>query len=139
MQDIIMIKRQTSMKLTRNQQLVHEALLKAEGPMSAYALLDVLRADGFRAPPQIYRALEKLIIAGKIHRLESINAFVACNQPGCGEGSGPAFTICDKCGGVDEITDGKIAKQLQVLAGETGFSIKKSSVEIVGTCTSCLD
>ncbi|MCC2690339.1 MAG: zur, partial [Rhizobiaceae bacterium] len=63
-------------KLTRNQQLVLARLEAASGPVSAYGLLDQLRDDGFRAPLQVYRALEGLIKGGLVHRLESLNAFV---------------------------------------------------------------
>ncbi len=64
--------------LTRNQSLVFNALDGASGPLSAYDILDKLRADGFRAPLQVYRALDKLVEYGMVHRLESLNAFVAC-------------------------------------------------------------
>ncbi|MCB1460156.1 MAG: transcriptional repressor, partial [Nitratireductor sp.] len=68
--------------LTRNQLLVLNALVAAGGPLSAYGILDQLREEGFRAPLQVYRALEKLVDQGKVHRLESLNAFVACSHPG---------------------------------------------------------
>ena len=45
--------------LTKNQEMVLGALNDAKAPMSAYAILDELRDEGFRAPPQVYRALEK--------------------------------------------------------------------------------
>src|SRR5690606_36153974 len=54
----------THPELTRNQSLVLGALTRAEGPLSAYTILDKLRDDGFRAPLQVYRALEKLLDAG---------------------------------------------------------------------------
>ena len=47
--------------LTKNQELVLGALEKAEGPLSAYTILDALRDDGLRAPLQVYRALDKLL------------------------------------------------------------------------------
>lgn len=50
--------------LTRNQALVLEALERADGPLTAYAILDDVRGDGIRAPQQIYRALEKLLELG---------------------------------------------------------------------------
>jgi Fur family zinc uptake transcriptional regulator len=39
--------------LTKNQTLVIETLLAADGPLSAYSILDQLRDHGFRAPPQV--------------------------------------------------------------------------------------
>lgn len=65
-------------KLSRNQSLVLSVLQSSDQPLSAYTILDRLRDDGLRAPLQIYRALEKLMEAGRIHRLESMNALVIC-------------------------------------------------------------
>ena len=48
----------TKVKLTKNQSLVLDSLIKAGQPSGAYALLDSLRPHGFKAPLQIYRALE---------------------------------------------------------------------------------
>ena len=67
--------------LTRNQLCVLERLEASSGPLSAYTLLDQLRENGFRAPLQVYRALDTLIKGGFVHRLESLNAFVACAEP----------------------------------------------------------
>jgi Fur family transcriptional regulator, zinc uptake regulator len=66
--------------LTKNQALVLDVLSRAEQPMSAYTILDKLRDNGFRAPLQVYRALEKLLDFGLVHRLESLNSFVACSH-----------------------------------------------------------
>jgi len=49
-------------------------------PLSAYDILDKLHDFGFRAPLQVYRALDKLIELGLVHRLETLNAFVACQH-----------------------------------------------------------
>ena len=55
--------------LTRNQSLVMGTLASSNGPMSAYTILDELRGEGLRAPLQVYRALEKLVEFGLVHRL----------------------------------------------------------------------
>ena len=52
-------------KLTKNQTLVLKILEKANTPLSAYSLLDKLREHGFKAPPQVYRALDKLMELNK--------------------------------------------------------------------------
>ncbi|HSO47903.1 MAG TPA: transcriptional repressor, partial [Rhizobiaceae bacterium] len=57
-------------ELTKNQSLVMGALARSDGPLSAYTILDQLRDNGFRAPLQVYRALEKLVEFGLVHRLE---------------------------------------------------------------------
>ena len=123
--------------LTKNQTLVYDALTGAEGPLSAYTILDRLRGRGFRAPLQVYRALDKLVEFGMVHRLESLNAFVACRHPGCESCETIAFAICEKCGKVVEVADEKFALQLKALAEERGFSPGTSVVEMRGLCREC--
>lgn len=123
--------------LTKNQTLVFGALSEADGPLSAYTILDRLRDQGFRAPLQVYRALDKLVEFGLVHRLESLNAFVACRHPECDSHETTAFTICDRCNQVQEITDPSLAKRLKQLADASGFALQKSTVELRGTCRSC--
>lgn len=125
-------------KLTRNQALVLEALAAASGPLSAYDILDRLRAEGLRSPLQIYRALSPLMERGRVHRLESLNAFVACAHGHGGTHPPTAFAICERCGQVDEFADETVAVRLAAWAGARGFSVAKTTVELRGTCAQCL-
>ena len=127
----------TPPNLTKNQSMVMAALLEANGPLSAYAILDLLRSRGLRAPLQVYRALDKLVEYGMAHRLESMNAFVACRHPDSERESMVAFTICESCGEVTEISNDGFDSQLHKLAGGAGFNVKKSTVELFGQCGSC--
>ena len=122
--------------LTKNQSLVMNALSEADGPLSAYAILDELRDHGFRAPPQVYRALDKLVEFGLVHRLESLNAFVACRDPGC-ETLEKTFMICERCGQVSEIADRKLTDHLTELAYAAQFALKKTTIELRGICRAC--
>ncbi|WP_265515980.1 Fur family transcriptional regulator [Nitratireductor luteus] len=127
----------TRNQLTRNQNLVMHALDSAAGPLSAYTILDRLRDDGFRAPLQVYRALEKLQEMGLVHRLESINAFVACAHPDCHSHDMIAFAICEKCGKVDEFSDDVVQERLGAWTARHRFKPSKTTVEIRGHCASC--
>lgn len=125
-------------KLTKNQTLVFDKLVASTGPMSAYDLLDELRGQGLKAPLQIYRALEKLLEADLVHRLESINSFVACAQPNCHAKTGlVAFAICEKCGVVSEFSDEVVQSRLADWADERQFTPTKTSLEIRGLCQGC--
>ncbi len=126
-----------SPRLTRNQAMVYDALVSASGAMTAYQLLDALRAEGLNAPPQIYRALQRLTDIGLVHRLESTHAFVACQH---GDGTGhdtAAFAICDDCGDVVELSDARLARDLRSLADGSGFTPHRASIELHGTCERC--
>ena len=128
---------QATDNLTRNQSLVFNALGDAEKPLGAYDLLDILRGDGLRSPLQIYRALDKLIGLGLVHRLESLNAFVACTHCGEQQHQSAAFTICDLCGKVSEVEDPDLARRLAQMAARSGFRLEKSTIELRGTCAEC--
>lgn len=127
----------TTSELTKNQALVMGALSQSESPLSAYTILDQLRDDGFRAPLQVYRALDKLVEFGLVHRLESLNAFVACRHPDCDGHQAIAFMICEACGQANEISDTSLAERLKQLASKAGFALKKSTVELRGICNNC--
>lgn len=126
-------------QLTKNQSLVFDALSGADGPLSAYTILDKLRDHGFRAPLQVYRALEKLLELGVVHRLESINAFVACAHPteDCHGHGLTAFAICESCGQVIEFHDHSIEAQLADFAKTRHFKPQKTTIEIKGLCENC--
>ena len=124
-------------KLTKNQALVFTMLSKAQGPMSAYAILDSLRDDGLRAPPQVYRALDKLVASGLVHRLESLNAFVACSHSQCHTSGLIAFAICEQCGLVSEFSDDTVTQGLNAWISDHAFTNTKTTIEIRGDCESC--
>lgn len=125
-------------ELTKNQTLVLDALSRTDGPLSAYSLLDELREHGVRAPLQVYRALEKLIDYGLVHRLESLNSFVACAHPHDHKHGLVTFAICDNCGQVDEFSDAVIETRLKGWAKEHSFKLAKTTIEMRGACMRCL-
>jgi Fur family zinc uptake transcriptional regulator len=124
-------------ELTRNQGLVLGALHHADAPLSAYDILDRLRAEGLRAPLQVYRALEKLIDAGLAHRLESLNAFVCCADARGHRSGLTGFAICEKCGRVDEFSDDVVKERLGAWAAAHRFSAERTTIELRGTCAAC--
>lgn len=125
--------------LTKNQALVMQALEDSDQPLSAYTILDQLRERGFRAPQQVYRALDKLVEFGLVHRLESMNAFLACRNPSCEPHTTAAFTICYQCNQVSEFSDEKLAARLVSFARGIDFTPTKSTIELGGICSECRD
>lgn len=125
-------------KLSKNQTLVLNVLSRTEAPLSAYSLLDRLREHGFRAPLQVYRALAKLIEYGLVHRLESLNSFVACAYPHEHRHGLTAFAICEQCGRVDEFSDPVVEKRLKAWSKDHAFKLSKTTIEMRGRCAICL-
>lgn len=127
-------------KLTRNETLVLGALRQGEVPLSAYQLLETLRDEGLRAPPQIYRALKTLGERGLVHKLDSRNAFLACTHDHVHghEEHAVVFLVCDACESVEEIAGDALDEPIHRLCAEHGFAHSSSSAEIRGRCRSCV-
>ena len=105
-------------------------------PMSAYEMLGCLREERPRlAPPTVYRALAALTDLGSVHRLESLNAFIACQRNRHRQAS--ILSICNDCGGVEENVSTELLKTLSGIAGKTGFAPARHVIEIHGQCASC--
>ncbi|NIA70000.1 transcriptional repressor [Pelagibius litoralis] len=122
-------------KLTRNQQLVLDRLAASGSALTAYDLLDQLRGEGLRAPVQVYRALETLGQRGLIHRIESMNAFIACCAHDHQAAAG--FAICDDCGEVAEFAFPASEEGLRSEVGKAGFETRHMTVELHGRCAAC--
>ncbi len=123
--------------LTRNQSLVYDALRHADAPLSAYTILTELQQHGVRAPVQVYRALEKLVDIGLVHKLETLNAFVACSHDHAAAPAATVFTICNDCGDVVEFTDDRIDSRLRRRADAEHFTVDAAIVELRGLCGAC--
>lgn len=130
-----------SQELTRNQALVLGVLSGKTSPVSAYMLLHDLRDEGLRNPNQVYRALDKLMEYGLVHRLESLNAFVVCAHPhdhGHTQGhSMIAFAICEGCGRAEEFSDVMVAERLNDWSQGHAFRLSRAIIEMRGTCENC--
>lgn len=126
-----------SPKLTHNQEVVIAALKAAGQPLSAYQILDLdyVRDKGLKAPLTIYRALDKLIERGLVHRIESLNAFVICDHEPHSEPA--AFMICQDCRCTIEFTASALRRSVAREAGAHGFRMEGMHLEVSGHCQAC--
>ena len=124
-------------QLSKNQQIVLSIIEKAKGPLKAYSILYNVQKKGIKAPLQVYRALEKLIEIGKIHKIESKNAFIACKNSDCEISKATAFSICESCENVSEISNTKLSKYLSNFADSSGMKYSKYNLEFFGLCKKC--
>ncbi len=126
------------LRLTPVRRKVLELLLQEHRALGAYAVLDQLRDAGFGSqPPVAYRALDFLVENGFVHKIERLNAFVACAHPG--DSHSPAFMVCRKCDAVAEAHSSPEKGSLGAAARAAGFRIERTVVEAVGICPSCVD
>lgn len=116
--------------------IIVEALRGVGRPVSAYELIEQVRGQGVTAPPTVYRALQRLIDDGLAHRLESLNAFVACSHPH--HANKAVFAICDACGTVTEFDSASAIKALQTWAKSAEFQVRSMSLELRGRCGRCV-
>lgn len=122
--------------LTPLRRRVYELLLASGGPAGAYDVLAALRAERPDAkPPTVYRALDFLVTVGLAHRLESLNAFVACDA---GHAHAPSvFLICTSCRRALEVDAGHALVDVTDAAAAAGFHIARTMFEASGVCASC--
>lgn len=108
-------------------------------PIKAYDLLDRVRegeGPGAAAPPTVYRALDFLLANGFIHKLQSVNAFVACHHPSTAQHSVP-FLICIRCHSAVELEDRNVVRALDERARALGFVPQAQTLEVHGLCAAC--
>lgn len=128
--------RKRGLRFTKQRRRVLELVWTSHKPVGAYDILDQLnRAGGKVAPPTVYRALDFLIEADLVHRLDSLNAFVGCPDP-----SNPhsgQFLICRECRSVAELEDSDIDEMVRRRAATVGFTAHEQTLEIEGICRNC--
>jgi Fur family zinc uptake transcriptional regulator len=111
-------------------------LIDAGGPSKAYDLMARVSEDGVPAkPPTVYRTLDFLMRHGLAHRIESLNAWVACGH--AHEHGTSAFMICRECGASREMAVSAVASALQQAAGSAGFVPDTTIIELTGLCAGC--
>ena len=126
------------LRLTPVRRKVLELLLQEHKALGAYDILDLLREAGFNSqPPVAYRALEFLVNYGFAHKIERLNAFVACSHPG--KVHSPAFMICRKCDTVAETETAISKSSLLEIANLAGFKVEQTVLEAQGVCSFCTE
>jgi Fur family transcriptional regulator, zinc uptake regulator len=124
------------LRITANRRRVLQCILDSKRPVSAYALLRLLRAERpSTAPLSVYRALDFLFHQGFIRRIELLNAYVARRDRR--HERGRQFLVCAVCRGIEEIGDVAIADRLRRIARRSSFRIDRQVVELSGTCVRC--
>jgi len=123
--------------LSKNQKIIFDLIDKSSQPLKAYSLLFNVQKKGIKAPLQVYRALDKLIEIGKIHKIESRNAFIACQNSSCQISNATAFSICESCEKVTEISNPSLSKYLSNIKNKDGMKYNKYNLEFFGLCKKC--
>jgi Fur family transcriptional regulator, zinc uptake regulator len=124
------------LKLTPLRRRVLELVWERHAPIGAYDVLEKLSLEGLgSAPPTVYRALNFLISAGLVHRIDSLNAYFGCEAPRTDHAA--QFLVCRSCHGVTELGDPAISRLLARRQRAAGFVADAPDVEIKGLCDGC--
>lgn len=121
------------LRMTSTRRRVLEILLAQHKAVGAYDILKVLEDEGLGSkPPTVYRALEFLVSNGFVHKIEILNAFVACLHHD--NAHNPVFLVCRPCGAVMET---EMPGHLTKAAAAQGFKIEHTVMEATGLCPEC--
>ncbi len=124
------------LRLTAIRQKVLEIIWDSHNPIGAYDILQKLKSEGrVPAPPTAYRALDFLVAAKLVHRVESLNAYIGCPHPQSNHQC--QFYICTKCGHIAELNSQNVSASILESSNSLGFKAEKSVIEVHGVCSGC--
>lgn len=123
-------------RLTPLRRRVLQIVMAADRPLGAYDVLGRLAAERGRvAPPTVYRSLDFLVDQGLVHKVLSVNGFVACST--ATRPHDAQLFICGTCGSSVEIPKRTAARTVEDEAKSLGFTIESVVLEVRGCCSTC--
>jgi Fur family zinc uptake transcriptional regulator len=127
------------LRFTEQRRHVLQALLESHIPASAYDVIDRLadHGDARLAPVSVYRALEFLTAHNLAHRIESKNAFIACDRGADCEPGATLFLICDNCGAAAEASSEALGHIVTTETKKRAFLPRLRVLEVRGLCARC--
>jgi Fur family transcriptional regulator, zinc uptake regulator len=125
-------------KLTTLRMQVLAEIAASHDAVGAYAVLDRLaqKSGGRLAPISVYRAIDALLDAGLIHRLESKNAFYACHAVHVARERHIAL-VCEACDRVVEVPAQGLYALIEDASRSSGFILGAAVAEGMGHCAQC--
>ena len=123
--------------LTNNQKIVLEALEDSEQPLGAYCILFNIEKKGIKSPQQVYRALDKLIEIGAVHKIESLNSYIACKHKDCKARESTSFLNCHEGQYGYVVLERDLSDTFIKLSQESNFKYFTHNLEIFGICDLC--
>jgi Fur family zinc uptake transcriptional regulator len=121
---------------TQLRRQVYELVAAQGSPVSAYELLEVLKTQRTNAAPvTVYRALDFLLHAGLVHRIDALHAYTACEAESADHGG--MLLVCDSCRNITEFENAGLERQITRTALDHHFHTAHHLIEIRGLCGDC--
>jgi Fur family zinc uptake transcriptional regulator len=123
-------------RFTPLRRTVMQLILEHNGPIKAYDILALLQQKNeSAAPPTVYRTLDFLVENGFVHKVEALNAFIACSH--MHEHEADILLICRQCSRVIEFDEHSLQKMLVEATAAAGFKMDIQKIELKGLCAAC--
>ena len=127
------------LRLTDLRLRVFKQIAASHHAVGAYDIIELLANDGTRlAPVSVYRAIDALIEAGCVHRLESKSAFFACHANHASQRQNVVLS-CSTCGVIAEVDGEAVFACLDTLTASQHFTQTSRIVELTGRCAHCTE
>ena len=124
-------------RLTPIRRRILELICASHKAIGAYELLDLFREEDSKAKPvTIYRALDFLMDAGLVHKIESLNAFIGCLQAETQHQT--VILICNHCKNAYELDATHVFQSLFAMSRQIQFAPSSLTIELHGLCFSCV-
>ena len=116
---------------------VFETLAAFAHPASAYDVAEAASARAGRriAANSVYRILDLFVAKNVATRVESRNAYLVNEHPGCAHDC--IFLVCDGCETTTHLDDDRLAAGLRAAAVASGFTPARPVIEVRGRCGAC--
>ncbi|MDR3462389.1 MAG: transcriptional repressor, partial [Beijerinckiaceae bacterium] len=109
--------------------------------LGAYAIIQKLSEAQNRivAPPTVYRTLDFLVENGFVVKIESRQAYIACDHLGHDHDHHHHGIVlsCVKCGRSSEVESAAVEKEVATIAAGRCFKVERKVFEIDGVCAEC--
>ena len=112
--------------------LIGAIISRSSEPIGAYELARLAGEEGEKvSPTQVYRCLERLLLANEIEHIASLNAYIIS------KGQHRIHLLCNKCGKLESVDENETGSALTRIADELDFRTLVVHVEVSGLCSAC--
>ncbi|WP_434779211.1 Fur family transcriptional regulator [Neisseria sp. Ec49-e6-T10] len=135
-QHILKICAENQAQVTPLREAVLDLLLKHDGVLKAYQLLNDMQLIRKNvAPPTVYRALDFWVEQGVLHKVNALNGYVLCQHPDHPHQG--VILLCDSCHHIFEECDTPKLRELKEELAQKGFTVDMQQMVLTGVCQSC--